>query len=245
MIAAEKQQLISQLKRDILGWEGFRPPTDTGKKKIGLEAIEAAFPNGIFPIGHVHELISYSREQATATNGFITALLSQIAKGRTCLWVGLSCNLYPPALKLFGIDPERLLIARVNRPKEALWTTEEALKCPALGAVVANIRELSFTESRRLQLAVEESKVTGFIHRNNPRAENTVACVSRWKITPLPGAADKVLPGLVFPRWQVELQKVRNGTPGQWIIEYSKAGLSVIDNRPAISIHSFQQRKTG
>ena len=62
---------------------------------------------------------------------------------------------------------------------------EEALKCDGIAAVVGEIQELSFTVSRRLQLAVEQSRVTGFILRNNPRNLNTTACVTRWKITPL------------------------------------------------------------
>ena len=62
---------------------------------------------------------------------------------------------------------------------------EEALKCSALTAVIGEMHEISFTASRRLQLAVEQSQVTGFILRKNSQHINTTACVSRWKITPL------------------------------------------------------------
>ena len=37
-----------------------------------------------------------------------------------------------------------------------LWVIEEALKCEGLAAVIGEIKELSFTQSRRLQLAVEK-----------------------------------------------------------------------------------------
>lgn len=39
---------------------------------------------------------------------------------------------------------------------------EEALKCGGLAAVVGEVQDISFTASRRLQLAVEQSGVTGF-----------------------------------------------------------------------------------
>jgi protein ImuA len=136
---------------------------------------------------------------------------------------------FPPALKVFGIEPQRIIFIDVNRPKEALWAVEEALKCEALAAVVGELSELSFTESRRLQLAVEQSKVTGFIHRYNPRSENTVACVTRWKIKPAPSSEEEGLPGLGFPRWNVELLKVRNGRPGSWQIEWSAGSFKQVN----------------
>lgn len=108
--------------------------------------------------------------------------------------------------------------------REVLWALEEALKCKALAAVVGELREISFTQSRRLQLAVEQSHVTGFLHRYAPRLENTVACVSRWKITSLPSVLDDKLPGVGAPRWNVHLLKARNGKPGSWQVEWTAQG---------------------
>ena len=98
---------------------------------------------------------------------------------------------------------------------------EEALKCDGLSAVIGEMQELSFTASRRLQLAVEQSRVTGFILRHNPRNLNTTACVTRWKITSLPSELADDMPGVGFPRWNVELLKIRNGKPGAWQIEWT------------------------
>ena len=96
---------------------------------------------------------------------------------------------------------------------------EEALKCNAVSAVVGEIREINFTASRRLQLAVEQSQVTGFILRSNFRSVNTTACVSRWKITPLASESDD-MPGIGFPKWKVELLRMRNGKSGSWIMQW-------------------------
>ncbi len=97
---------------------------------------------------------------------------------------------------------------------------EEALKCEGLAAVIAETPELSFTASRRFQLAVEQSRVTGFVIRNNPKNLAT-ACLTRWKISSLPTVSEDGLPGVGFPRWNVELLKVRNGTPGIWQLEWA------------------------
>ncbi len=105
------------------------------------------------------------------------------------------------------------------------------------------MNELSFTNSRRLQLAVEQSNVTGFILRNNLRNVNTTACVTRWKITPLPSASADDMPGISFPRWNVELLKVRNGKPGSWQIEFAAGRFRHISKMVAIALE--QKKKTG
>lgn len=101
-----------------------------------------------------------------------------------------------------------------------MWAMDEALKCSALTAVVGEMREISFTASRRLQLAVEQSQVTGFVMRNNYRNLNTTACVSRWKITPLQSDQVDGLPGIGFPKWRAELLRIRNGKTGAWDIQW-------------------------
>ena len=218
--AAAKNDIINQLKREVCSLQGFKRPGDnTIINRLG--PIEAAFPNKIFPTGVMHEFISPDIKGAAATNGFIAGLITGLSFNKgTCLWVGNKRTVFPPALKAFGINPEQIIFVDLARQKDVLWTIEEALKCKALSAVVGELSELSFTESRRLQLAVEQSHVTGFIHRYNPKTENVVACVSRWKIRSLPSIIEDGMPGVGYPRWKVELLKVRNGTPAAWNIEW-------------------------
>ncbi len=209
----------------------------------GLWEVEQAFPDHTFPLGAVHEFISNASEDAAATNGFMMGLTGQLIKKGTAIWVSSKRTIFPPALSLFGIDPERIIFVDLWRQKEVLWAIEEALKCDAIAAVIGELSELSFTESRRLQLAVEQSRVTGFIHRYSPRIENVTACVSRWKIKPLASNANG-LPGMGFPRWNVQLQKVRNGKPGEWQVEWSGGQFRYIA-RPVISITETPKRKAG
>ena len=108
----------------------------------------------------------------------------------------------------------------VSREKDVLWIMEEALKCEGLAAVVAEVSSLNLIESRRLQLAVEQSGVTGFILRKDPNNATTPVVTARWKITPVPSETEEGMPGIGFPRWNVELIKVRYGNPGNWILEW-------------------------
>ncbi len=230
-----KNDIIQQVKKEILTLQGLKRASGSQRLNSGLGPIEKSFPERVFPIGAVHEFISPLSEDAAATNGFIAGLLGRLMhQGGACLWIGTHRTLFPPALKFFGIDPERIIFIDVARPKEVLWAVEEALKCEALAAVVGELKELTFTESRRLQLAVEHSRVTGFIHRFQPRSENVVACTTRWKITSLPSILEDGMPGVGFPRWNVQLVKVRNGKPGSWEIEWSAGNFHY--RTPQISI---------
>jgi protein ImuA len=194
---------------------------------IGLGIIENAFPENVFAKSAVHELISNSAEEASCTSGFISVILGKLMpQTGYCLWISTvpRRSIFPTALKGFGVDPERILFVDAGKTKDTLWAIEEALKCDALIAVVGEITELDFNDSRRLQLAVEKSHVTGFIHRFKPKTENAVACVSRWKISPITSSLSDA-PGVGFSRWNVQLLKVRNGRPGNWQVQWSQKGL--------------------
>ncbi len=219
--AAEKKMLIQQLQREILSMQGLRDVSDN-KMKLGLDLLEQSFPGKTFPVAAVHEFISYTREDTAATNGFITGLLSKLTnKDAYCIWVAVRRSIYPPALRRFGINPDRILFVDVHKNTDALWVIEEALKCNKVAAVVGEVPDLNFTESRRLQLAVESSHVTGLIHRYYPRQENTVACVARWQIKPISSQTADDMPGLGFARWEVTLSKIKNGRPGTWRVEWA------------------------
>lgn len=241
-----KRDIIAQLRKDILLMEGFKPATEGATSAFDLGPVEAAFPNGVFPTGSVHEVLNLEAEHTGATGGFIAGLLSVLMRsGSSCLWISTCRKLFPPALKAFGVEPERIIFIDIDREKDVLWAVEEALKYKGLAAVVAELRELSFTQSRRLQLAVEESHVTGFILRNDPLKIITTACVARWLVKPLPSETEDDLPGVGYPRWQVELLKVRNGNPGSWMVEWSEEGFNV--RLPAVSefIREEQSLKVG
>lgn len=225
----EKRETLRSLQREILSLQGLVKTSGVTAIDSGLGPLENAFPDRTFPTGAVHEFLSYGREDAAATNGFISGLLGRLMLQRgACLWISTKRRIFPPALKYFGIDPDRIIFIDLTKDKDALWVVEEALKCEALAAVVGEFRELDFTQSRRLQLAVEQSRVTGFMHRYSPKAENTVACITRWKIQPLASIPEDGMPGIGLPQWNVQLLKIRNGKPGVWQLKWERGGFKPV-----------------
>lgn len=241
--AAEKLAIARQLQSEINALQGLgklsHEPADDR-----LAPFSIAFPDNTFPTGAIHEFISYEVVHAAATTGFVSGIISKLSKeGGLCLWVAGGGKIYPAGLKHFGLAPERIIFINTTKPKEALWIIEEALKCEALTAVIGEVRELSFTDSRRLQLAVENSGVTGFIHRFSPSAENAVACTSRWKVTSLPSTMIDNLPGVGYSAWDVQLVKVRNGRPYAWQVSWQDNRFNVIKEQPFVI--SLNERHTG
>ncbi len=243
-MTGSKADIITRLKRDILSLQGLKGTLRNTATDNGLGIINNAFPNNLFPAGAVHEFIAAGAEDAAATSGFIGGILSSLMNTRgACIWICCSRSIFPPALTSFGIAPDKIIFIDLKKQKELLWVLEEALKCSGLSAVIAEVPALSFTASRRLQLAVEQSQVTGFILRNNSRFINTTTCITRWKITSLPSEMPGNMPGVGFPRWNVELLKVRNGTAGKWQIEYRAGCFRHISKYSAIAL--TPQKKTG
>lgn len=234
-----KAHIISQLRKNLLQWEGYKPPVAGTRSAMGLGPLEAAFPNGILPIAAVHELVCGNAEQAAAGNGLVTGILSVLMQqGGVCIWIGRAQRLFAPALTMFGVEPHKVIFISLAKDKDALWVMEEALKCPGLKAVVCELRELDFKQSRRLQLAVEQSRVTGFVLRNSADKLGSTACAARWRVKPLPSADLNGLPGLGFLRWEVELLKVRNGQPGKWVFEWSEGHFVPVKE---LTIHEERQ----
>ncbi|SDX00159.1 protein ImuA [Hydrobacter penzbergensis] len=236
----KKADKFSQLRNDILIRQGLKKAAGTVSMDMELGAINDSFPDGCFPLSAVHEFCCVSAEDKTVTTGFIARLLSSLMKrGGITLWLSPARMLFPPAFTTFGIEPDKIIFINLSREKDLCWMMEEALKCEGLAAVVSEIRNLDFTASRRLQLAVEQSKVTGLVIRQTTWL-NTTASVSRWKITNLPSQTPEGLPGMGFPRWNVELLKIRNGRPGSWQLEWNQNGFREIP-KEQLPAHELQR----
>jgi protein ImuA len=222
MSSIPKSEIVARLQREILPLQGLSPVLKNTALNTALGPIRYAFPNASFPLGAIHEFISTGMESAAATSGFVSGMLaSMMEKNGIVIWISATRNIFPPALTTFGIAPDKIIFVDLKKEKEILWAMEESLKCNSVSGVIGEIKELSFTVSRRFQLAVEESGVTGFLLRRDPFQLETNACVSRWQITALPSQSLDGLPGVGFPRWKVALLKTRNGKTGSWEIEWA------------------------
>ena len=198
---------------------------------FGDPGIDRALPWGGLPRGVLHEVIA---GDCGAGVGFIAAILGRMAalddnRDKQILWclppTGLyeTGNLYAPGMAAYGLDPERLILARGRRDTDIQWTMEEGLQCQGLMAVIGEMRGLDLTASRRLQLAARRSGVTAFFlmpdgtcgkSRHEPSA-----AVTRWQVTSV-DAETPARGALHSTAWELELMRCRAGLPKQWRVGF-------------------------
>ena len=120
--------IISKLRQDLLRWEGYKPPVSGQHDTLGLGPLEGVFPNGVFPVSAVHELVCANSEQAAASGGLVSGMLSVLMQpGCVCVWIGRDRRLFAPALSSFGVTPHQVVFINLVNDKDTLWVMEEAI----------------------------------------------------------------------------------------------------------------------
>jgi hypothetical protein len=138
-------------------------------------------------------------------------------------------RLHGHGLNALGLDPGRLILVETAHRKETLWAMEEAVRSAAPAAVVGVIDTLDLKLSQRLHLAATEAGLPVFLLRPAPPTPPSPAsgggwgggsaAATRWRIGTAKAARDRF--GLVTqPRWHLQLERCRNGRPGEWVVEY-------------------------
>jgi protein ImuA len=242
-VMGNKSEILAELERQLLPLQGYKPHHHSPFNKVDLGPVNRAFPRHEFPTGAIHEFICKRQEEVAASSGFISGILGSLMKrGEPAVWINPSYTIYPPALREFGIEPHKIIFIEAKSEKDILWTTEEALKCTGLVGVVTQVNNLSFNASRRLQLAVETSGLTGLVVRQ-PKIVSTTACVARWSIQPVQSYNEADVPGTGHPQWNVQLLKVRNGKPGNWTMRWQDEHF--VATSETVMMNEWLKLKTG
>jgi protein ImuA len=196
-----------------------------GSLRLGVPALDDALQGGL-ALGALHELSPASELQLGSAFGFGLAIAALAADdGRQVLCIATEYAAHeagtPYGLGLdgFGLAMDRLLILRVAHPRDALWGFEEALKCPALAAVLAELPEAGIaadlTATRRLSLAAQASGGLGLLLRHRPYPLPSAA-MTRWQVAATSSTPDR-FGGLGGTRFDLSLQRNRRGRCGRWI----------------------------
>ena len=204
---------------------------------FGLAAIDSHLPDGGLACGALHEVVPAAEGCIAAAFGFIAAVLGRslpppcgegsVACHAPSVFVMPAYGLRPyrphgrlhgHGLNALGLDPGRLILVETAHRKETLWAMEEAVRSAAPAAVVGVIDTLDLKLSQRLHLAATDAGLPLFLLRPAATLESSAAA-TRWRIGTAAAARDRF--GLVTrPRWHLQLERCRNGRPGEWVVEY-------------------------
>jgi len=126
----------------------------------GCQELDASLPDGGYAPGTIIEWL----EPAPGCGAYYLALAAArnaVADGKYLVVVDTEQRFYPPAARSMGIPIERIIVLRPQNEADALWSIDQALRCSAVGAVVANLDRVSELQARRFQLAAEQGQALG------------------------------------------------------------------------------------
>jgi protein ImuA len=218
----DRAALLAGLRARVARLDRSGPPAEARGVLPLAPEIDAYLPWGGMPLAGLHEILS---EEVGASSGFAAILLGRAQAalpGRSVLWIAPEPDAYAPGLASLGLDAARLILVRAPRPVDALWAAEEALRSPAIAAVLLVGTAPDLTAARRLQLAAEAGGGIGLLLREGDGEAEPGAALTRWRIASR-RAATATPHHLGAPSWEIVLLRARGGRPGAWLGEWDAA----------------------
>jgi protein ImuA len=127
-------------------------------------------------------------------------------------------RIFGHGLNSLGLDPSHAILVETAHRKETLWALVEALRSGTPCAVAGTIDRLDLKTSQKLHLAATDAGLPLLLLRPSQTLESSAAA-TRWRVGTVPAARDRF--GLyAHPRWRLQLERCRNGRPGEWVVEY-------------------------
>ena len=214
-----KRVIMQELRRLLPSHGGLRKALP-----FGIAALDSYLPEGGLACGALHEIVPKTEGAIAAAFGFIAAILARWSQAYPLLLIrpvhGLRQygRLSGHGLNSLGLDPRRLILVETAHRKETLWALAEALRSGAPAAVAGMIDKLDLKTSQKLHLAASDCGLPLFLLRPAQTLEASAAA-TRWRVGTAIAARDRF--GLYArPRWHLQLERCRNGRPGEWVVEY-------------------------
>jgi protein ImuA len=248
LILSELRQAIGRIEKKYAGL-----PDEATAVPLGIAPLDAALGGGLAR-SVLHEITAESEPHSTAAFGFALILAARAAPARPVLFVGEdmaaleSGALYGLALDDIALAPERLILVRAARTADVLWAMEEALRCRALAAVIAEFRTAERIDDvavRRLSLAAGKQQALAFLLHAVP--QTPLAAATRFVIA---SASSASAPHAIGPpAFRVDLVRNRFGPNGSWLLEWNSAGqrfdLTATDREPVAAAALDRPRRAG
>ena len=154
----------------------------------GDALLDAQLPGGGWPVGALTELL-----QPGGTHSEWRLLLPALAHSGQGAVVLVDPPLLPfaPALAAQGLATERLLRVDAPHPAQALWATEQVLRCAGVDAVLVWLPQVRSEALRRLQIVAAEFHKLLFVMR--PQQAHQEASPAALRVAVAPAAKGDAL----------------------------------------------------
>jgi len=155
---------VAELQGRIRVLERCAAHSKLAVSSTGCSALDALFPARGVRQGSLVEWIGQQEGNGSGTLSLLIAWhLCQPAGAMVA--VDSQNHLSAQGLATFGMDLSRIVMVRPTSERETLWVCEESLRCEGVRVVWAELKHLTGTSFRRLQLATEAAGGIGFLVR--------------------------------------------------------------------------------
>jgi hypothetical protein len=152
----------------------------------GWTQLDAILPGGGWQSGTIVELLP-AATGIGEVRLVIPALARLTRQERHVALIAPPYVPFAPALEQNGVRLDRLLIVHASAADDILWACEQVLRCKSFAAVLAWPLTIRDRETRRLQLAAEAGRSTGFVYRPISAARESSPAALRMKLEKAPG----------------------------------------------------------
>ena len=184
-LLSRKGMLVKELAQEIRTLQTAHRPQGIHVSS-GCEPMDRCLPAGGYAAGSLLELTCKHKPRTSGWGGLSLAL--KIAKpwlddGKYLVIVDSHRRLCAPSLVAMKIPLERLIVIRTENAADWVWGLDQALRSPAVGALISPVGELDDRSARRLQLAVEQGGGLGIFLRDQLSAKRNPSWAEvQWQV---------------------------------------------------------------
>jgi protein ImuA len=177
---AERAVCVEKLRRRIARLETGRRATDVAAITTGCDVLDNLLPEKGLRRGSLVEWLSPGDGTGAGTLALLAACAA-CSDGRAVVVLDHRREFCPTAAVRLGIEPSQLIVVHAESLADNQWAADQALRSPAVAAVVAWPKRLDDRTFRRWQLAAEEGGTLGLLIRpETARHEPSWADVRFW-----------------------------------------------------------------
>ncbi len=179
--------VMERLSREVRGLEtAGKQATRKSTISCGCEALDRSLPEGGYAAGSVIEYLRAMPGCGASTLVFTAASAAMKSTNGFVVIIDTQHNIYPPALASWGIDLEKVVLVRPQSDVDALWAVDQALRTPAVAAVVADVERIDDRAARRMQLAAEQGGGLALLLRPASARRGPSWADVQWMVRSLP-----------------------------------------------------------
>lgn len=178
------RQLVQALQEQIARLEKGR----RGEALVvssGCPPLDRLLPDRGFRRGTLVEWFSDGDGTGAGTLALLAARQA-CADGGVLVVLDTERQFYPPAAARGGLSWQQLIVVQAATAADHLWAIDQALRCPAVAAVLGWPPPLDGHTFRRLQLAAEQGGVLGLLLRPASVLGEPSWAEVRLRVEPLP-----------------------------------------------------------